>query len=195
MSDETTRWMIEAYNQEATATMFFAGMFRSPPRNFYNSEEIEMDIRRGTEKVSIVVQDISQGYRYVSTDIATNKSFIAPVHKDAAALNSFQLLKRGLGDDPFADFSFRTNATIAAFDNIRNIEENIRRSMEWQASQVAQTGAAILTDSAGTALFSINYSPKSSHLPTSGTAWGTPGATIPILWRSRMNPNSVSSMF
>ena len=171
MSDETTRRMIEAYRQIGEPTMFFTGMFQTPMINMHTSEEVEIDIVRADEDISVVVTDISSGYRYNSDDIYTNKSFIPPVHREAAPINAFDLLKRRPGEDPFMSPNFQASATIKAFNVIRKIENKIRRSIELQAAQVLQTGRATLTDMAGNNLFNIDYSPKTSHFPTTANAW------------------------
>ena len=172
MSDSTTRRMIEAYRQLGMPTMFFTGMFQTPMINMHTSEEVEVDIVRADEDISIVVTDISSGYRYNSDDIYTNKSFKPPVHREAAPINAFDLLQRRPGEDPFMAPDFQANATVKAFNLILKIENKIRRSIELQAAQVLQTGTATLTDMNGTALFEINYSPKASHFPTASNPWG-----------------------
>ena len=171
MSDETTRRMIEAYRQMGEPTMYFTGMFQTPMINMHTSEEVEIDIVRSDEDISVVVTDISSGYRYNSDDIYTNKSFVPPVHREAAPINAFDLLKRRPGEDPFQSPNFQASATVKAFNVIRKIENKIRRSIELQAAQVLQTGKATLTDFNGTNLYEIDYSPKSTHFPTTSNAW------------------------
>ena len=63
MSGSTTKRMISAYIQMAAPVMFLSGLFRSPAENFHTTEEVEIDIIRSDEDVSIVVQDLSTGYR------------------------------------------------------------------------------------------------------------------------------------
>ena len=171
MSDAVTRRMIEVYRQLGEPTMYFTGMFQTPPINMHTSEEIEIDIVRADEDISVVIQDISGGYRYNSDDLFTNKSFKPPVHREAAPINAFDLLNRRPGQDPFMSPDFQANATMKAFNVARKIENKIRRSIELQASQVLQTGMATLTDMSGTALFTINYNPKATHFPTVSTPW------------------------
>lgn len=173
MSGNTTVRMISAYYQEAEPTSFFAGMFRARPENFHSSEEVEIDIVRSEEDVSIVVQDLSTGYRMNSEDLYTNKGFKPPIHKEAVAVNSHDLIKRMPGENPFQDVNFRANLTTRVFGVVRKVERKIRRAMELQASQVMQTGTVTLTDANGNALFELDYKPKSSHFPTVGVSWAT----------------------
>jgi len=178
MSDKETIRMIEAYNQSAEPTLFFSGFFQSPPRNFYDAQSVEFDIVRSDEDISIAVTDMTTGYRANSADDYTNKKFTAPVHKESFSLDSYELINRMPGQDPFADINFRANLIGRFFGGMTKIERKIRRSIELQASQVLQTGTALLTDENGVAIYSINYSPKATHFPTSAIAWNAVGATI-----------------
>lgn len=172
MSGNTTRRMISAYYQEpATPMAFFSGMFQVRPENFHTSEEVEIDIVRSEEDVSIVIQDISTGYRMNSEDLYTNKGFKPPVHKEAVPLNAFDLIKRMPGQNPFESPDFRANVIVRMFGGMRKVERKIRRAIELQASQVMQTGKVTLTDINGTALYTLDYKPKAAHFPTAGTSW------------------------
>jgi hypothetical protein len=173
MSGNITRRMISAYYQEASPTAFFSGMFRTRPENFHTSEEVEIDIVRSEEDVSIVVQDLSTGYRMNSDDLYTNKGFKPPIHKEAVPINSFDLIKRMPGQNPFESPDFRANVITRMFSGMRKVERKIRRAIELQASQVMQTGQVTLTDINGTALYTLDYKPKASHFPTAGTSWAT----------------------
>jgi hypothetical protein len=173
MSGATTKRMLAAYQQMATPMLFLSGFFQSPPQNFHSTEEVEIDIVRCDEDVAIAVQDLSTGYRMNAEDLFTNKGFKPPVYKEALPINSFDLLKRMPGQDPFQSPDFRANVILRMFNGMTKIERKVRRSMELQASQVLQTGIVTLTDSNGVALYSLDYKPKSSHFPTAGVSWAT----------------------
>jgi len=165
--------MIAAYYQEAEPVAFFSGMFSARPENFHSSEEIEIDIVRSDEDVSIAIQDLSTGYRYNSEDLYTNKAFKPPIHKEAMPLNSFDLIKRMPGQDPFQSPDFRSNLITRMFAGMRKVERKVRRAVELQASQVMQTGKVTLTDYTGTALYELDFKPKASHFPTAGVSWAS----------------------
>lgn len=177
MSGATTKRMIRAYQQMAQPMLFLSGLFQSPPENFHTSEEVEIDIVRSDEDISIVIQDLSTGYRMNSEDLYTNKGFKPPIHKEALPINSFDLIKRMPGQNPFESPDFRANIILRLFNGMTKIERKVRRAIELQASQVLQTGQVTLTDINGTALYTLDYKPKASHFPTAGTAWGAAGAT------------------
>jgi hypothetical protein len=173
MSGKETKRMISAYSQMAGTTLFMSGFFSSPPSNFHNSEEVEIDIERSDEDLSIAIQDLSTGYRMNSEDIFTNKGFKPPIHKEAVPLNSFDLIKRMPGQDPFQSPDFRANLVTRMFKAMTKVERKIRRAVELQASQVLQTGIVTLSDDAGNPIYTIDYAPKASHFPTAGVSWAT----------------------
>lgn len=173
MSGTTTIRMLAAYFQEAEPTAFFAGMFRVRPENIHTSEEVEIDIVRSEEDVSIVVTDMNTGYRMNSEDLYTNKSFKPPVHKEALPLNSADLIKRMPGENPFESPNFRANIIKKMFSGMRKIQRKIARAIELQASQVMQTGVVSLTDINGVVLYTLDYKPKATHFPTAGVSWAT----------------------
>lgn len=173
MSGALTTRMIAAYFQEASPTAFFSGMFSGRPENFHTSEQVEIDIVRSEEDVSIVIQDLSTGYRMNAEDLYTNKGFKPPIHKEAIPINAFELIKRMPGQNPFESPDFRANVITRMFSGMRKVERKIRRAMELQASQVLQTGVVTLIDSTGAALYTLNYAPKVTHFPTAGVSWAT----------------------
>lgn len=177
MSDSVTKRMLSAYVQMAPPTLFLSGLFQSPAENFYESEEIEIDIVRSQEDISIVIEDLSTGYRMNSEDLYTNKGFKAPVHKEAIPLNSFDLIKRMAGQNPFMSPVFRANIMTRLFNGMAKVERKIRRAIELQAAQVLQTGKVTLTDHSGAKLYNLDYKPKATHFPTAGTAWSQAAAT------------------
>lgn len=177
MSGSVTKRMLAAYIQTAPATQWLTGMFEARPQNFHSSEEVEIDILRNDEDVSIVVQDMSAGYRMNEANEYTNKSFKPPVHKEAINLNAHELVKRTPGQNPFEDPSFQGNLIQRVFNKMNLAEMKIRRAVELQAAQILQNGTVSLTDETGAVLYTIDYKPKPAHFPTAGTAWTAGGAT------------------
>lgn len=171
MSTTTSKVMLEAYKQDAAPTMFLAGQFKSPRQNFHNSEEVEIDIVRSEEDISIAITDLSTGARLNSEDIFTNKSFKPPVHKEAAPINAHTLLKRLPGQDPFMAIDFMVSAMERGVRVGKKLQQKILRAIEYQAAQVLTTGTVTLSDENGNAVYAINYAPKATHFPTASIAW------------------------
>lgn len=178
MSDTTTRRMLRAYEQRAEPSLFLTSFFQSPPENFHASEAVELDIVRSDEDVAIVIQDLSTGARWNSTDIYTNKSFVPPIFREAVPINAFDLIKRFPGQHPFESVDFRGHLIARMMQGMRKVEAKIRRAVELQASQILQTGVLTLIDSGGLTLFSMDFKPKASHFPTVSISWDQATATI-----------------
>jgi hypothetical protein len=165
------------YLEDASAPMFLSGFFRSPPGNFHTSEEVELDIQRDTETVAIVIQDLSLGPNHNAATVYSNKKFKPPIYDEAGAINSFDMIKRQPGQNPFADPDYGANAVRQAFDIFRKLENKIRRAVELMASQIFATGQLTLLNPAGAAVYTLNFQPKATHFITTGTTWATNGAT------------------
>jgi len=176
MTTTATSKIIRAYFQKGSPTRFFSSMFKSPPQNFHDTQKVQLDVTRSGEDVAIAVTDIATGYRLNANDIYTNKEFLPPVFKEAVIINAISLLERFAGQNPHDDPIYRSNLIMKALDGMEKVQDKIRRAIELQASQVMQTGTTTFINADGDTLFSLDYKPKSSHFPTSGTAWGQVGA-------------------
>jgi hypothetical protein len=139
-------------------------------------ETVGIDVVRSGEDVSVVIEDLSTGYRMNSTDVYTNKEFKPPVHKEAIALNSADMLKRSAGENPFASADLRGRVISRLFAGMVKVEAKIRRAMELQASQILQTGILTLVDSSGNAVYTLDFKPKGTHFPNAALIWSNPAS-------------------
>ena len=177
MSDNSTKRMIAMYEEDASAPLFLSGFFQSPPRNFHNSELIEIDVIREDEEVAIVVQDLTAGARANESNRYTNKGFTPPIFDEEGTIHAYDMIKRQPGVDPFQDPSFGATALAQSFRIFRRLERKIRRAIELMASQVFASGTLTLTDGAGTQLYGVDFSPKATHFITTAAEWVLTGAT------------------
>jgi hypothetical protein len=178
MSNEATKKMLSMYEDRREPTLFLASFFQSPRENFFNSETVEIDVRRYNEKVAIVVTDLSTGFRINTRDPYTNKEFKPPLFKEAFKINEYDMIKRQPGQDPFQDPAYMANAMQQFAGGMVEVSDLINRAVEWQASQVMQTGTLTLVDEDGNAAYTIDFKPKATHFPTAGTAWNAASPTI-----------------
>jgi len=181
MSTLSTIKLLDLYLEEASVPLYLSGRFRSPPQNFHTSEEVEIDIQRDFEDVAIVVTDLTHGPRENEATIYTNKRLKPPIFDEMAGINSFDLMNRQAGENPFVAPDFAANATRQAFRIFRTLENKIRRAVELMASQVLQTGKLTLTNAAGVPLYAVDFQPKATHFPFVSAVWATTGATgVPL---------------
>jgi len=177
MSDNVTKVMLKGYQSRRRPTMFLSGMFQAPAENFHNSEEVEIDIMRSEEDISIAITDLSTGARLNSEDDYTNKSFKPPIHKEAGSIPAHKLIKREFGQNPFESVDFQANAIARGTRLVTKSGDKIARAVEQQASQVLQTGTVTLIDATGAAVYTIDYKPKTTHFPTAAVAWTSASST------------------
>lgn len=177
MSGKATKTLLIAYFQEAMAIGFLAGLFQTPAENFHDSEEVEIDIERSDESIATVITDLSTGSNVNNFDGYTNKAFKPPVYSESGSVNSFDLLSREAGDNPFENRAYMAKALIRAMKIFRRLEGKVRRAVEQQAAQVLQTGTLTLVDGKGNGAYTLDFKPKATHFPTAGTTWGQVGAT------------------
>lgn len=180
MADSTTIRMLRAYIEDALSPMFLSGFFESPPENFHTSEKVEIDIERDDRDVAIVIQDMTVGRRQNESSVYTNKEFIPPIYDEEGVITAYDLIKRVAGEDPYMSPDFQGNASVRAFKLMRKLERKVRRAVELQASQVLQTATLDLKDAAGATLYALDYKPKVTHFPTTGTSWATSATCTPF---------------
>ncbi len=177
MSDASTRRLIENYVERAPTPMFLSGFFKSPPRNFHNTEKVEIDIIRDDEDVAIVLTDVTTGARLNESSLYTNKAFTPPIFDEAGAINAYKQMQRSAGVDPFQDPEFGRNALREAFDIFDKCARKISRAVELMASQVFQGGVITLINNAGTTLYNLDFQAKDTHNVTVTTTWAENGSS------------------
>jgi hypothetical protein len=178
MSDLSTIQLIDAYLEEADVPSFFSTFFKSPAQNFYTTEEVELDIQRDSEDVAVAITDLSVGPHHNESTTFTNKKFTAPIYSEEGAVNSYDMIRRQPGQSPFSSPDYAVNATRAAFGVYRKVEKKIRRAVELQCSQTLLTGKTTLINKAGVAVYSLDFSPKTTHfVNATGAVWAVNGST------------------
>lgn len=174
MSDASTKTMLRPFIEMAPAPLFLSGFFQSPPENFYSSQTVEIDLQRDGEDVAVAITDLATGSRFNENTVGSNKEFTPPIFKEVGSISAFQLLTRELGDNPFESRAFQAKAVHRSAMLSAKIQNKLRRALEWQASQIFQTGVLTLVNAAGTAVFSLDFAAKSTHFITT-TVWAADG--------------------
>lgn len=176
MSDSSTKKLLRPFIQDAPAPMFFSGFFQSPPENFHVSEDVEIDIQRDGEDVAVAITNLQTGYRENANSKGTNKKFTPPAFKERFSLNGFQLMSREPGQNPFAEAGFQAKAIVRVGRGSKKCTNKIRRAVELMASQVLQSGEITLTDENGVDVYTLDFSPKASHVKTTDDTWELDGS-------------------
>lgn len=171
MSDLSTKRMLAAYlEQSGQKAGFFTSFFQTPERNFHTSAEVTLDIVRSGAHIAPVLTDLSAGFNRSENRKAVNKSFKPAIYGETFGLNSFDAMKRPIGQDPFQDVGFLRAIQEAFTSEMTLREEMIRRGIELQCAQVLRTGVLTLPGPTGATQFTLDYQPKSTHAMVAPTA-------------------------
>jgi hypothetical protein len=151
--------------------MFFSRFFQTPPQNFYTAETLEMDIMRDDEFVAIAVPSIDSTGRENENTVYSNKGYTAPIFKEVGTVNSYDLIRRIPGVNPFQDPDYAANAALESFRIFRKLENKVRRATELMAAQVLTTAAINCVDPNNNSITQITFPSKSTHFVTVSNLW------------------------
>jgi hypothetical protein len=172
---------LQLFTQRRSPSGFLQRMFTIKPGGIYNGKKVAIDIQRFGEQVAIVVKQ-GTGPRLNDHDIFTTKEFTPPAYGEAVPFDVNDLLERMAGVDPFtaAYTDFAGQLISYLLTGFSLINDKIIRGVELQASQILQTGILDLKDEAGNTLYTLDFSPKATHFPTTGTSWSTVATADPV---------------
>jgi hypothetical protein len=167
---------IEMFQQRRSPNGFLQSQFTLKPGGAYNGKKVAIDIQRFGEQVALVVEH-GTGPRLNDLDVFTTKEFTPPEYGEAVAFDVLDLLNRMAGVDPFSasGMEYRAQLVSQMVTGFAAIDDKIKRAVELQASQILQTGILDLKDDAGVTLYTLDFKPKATHFPTTGTTWGAGG--------------------
>lgn len=171
---------LKGYDEFLTFIPFLSSFFVTTPRDIVLAESVKIDIRRGTRKIAPVISSISQIGGKLRKSIYTQKEFTPPVVAVSSDFAPGDLTNKAFSMTEYqtADEQYTMQLQTEIMDNMGEIERQISRNPEYQASQIFQTGTMTLYDDQGNASFTIDFEPKAAHFPTVGTDWTDPAADM-----------------
>jgi hypothetical protein len=153
---------------------FLSTFFKVTPDSFTDAETVDLDEVFAGEEIAPVVTDLSTGAIALVEEKFVNKQVPFPVYSMKSPAQIAALMNRQPGESAYITtkinwFSRLANLLVKKFARMTNM---IRRSMEYQAAQVLQTGDIVLTDENGNPAFKLGLIPKTSHFPITTVPWG-----------------------
>jgi hypothetical protein len=171
-----TGWMM-LFQQMRRPTGALQAMFTAKPGNVYDGDKIEIDIQRFGEKVAVALRR-GTGSNLNDADIVTTKEFTPPTYGEAFPADVTDLIARTAGVDPYTDgyagYMGKLMGKLMTYFMLSM--DMITRGVEVQASQILQTGKLLLTGYDGNVVYELDFKPKATHFPTTGTAWSSAGS-------------------
>jgi len=171
----TRRAMGEVFEQMATPTGFYTGMYQTPETNIVSSKKIVFDIKRNGEEYAVDVVRGTGGRGNINKRFTT-KEYEPPVYNEFAWVNQDERLLRVLGRTEYED---NTEADILAaiLQTQLLLNDKIDRSVEKQCVDALFLGTITLVNGDV-----IDFKQKTSHKISPSTAWsnaaGDPDADI-----------------
>ena len=152
---------------------FLSSFFSTTPDSFTDAEFCDLDQVFEGEEIAPTVTDLSTGAVTLFEDKFSNKQIPIPVIALRAPVQIAALMNRQPGESGYVTKQINWLARLAAIlvRKIGRMTRMIRRNMEYQSSQVLQTGDIVLTDEKGNPTFKLGLSTKASHFPTVTTPW------------------------
>ena len=166
----TIKW-IRAFFQVAPAAMFLSSFFRLTRDGIHDSEKVEIDVVRDGEPLAFVLKDGCTGYNVNDSSIWSGKEFKPPVLAEELQIEACTLLDREPGENPYNSTGFMRKALKKVERGLMKLFPKFRRSIEFQASTILQTGKAQLLGSDGTVQYELDFQPKASHFPNAAVPW------------------------
>lgn len=167
---------LRAYREFRDADLYLSNFFETRPENIFDGEKVKIDIVRGTEDISPIVNTL-EGPTYNTDDQFVTKEFVPPNIQEGMPFDARELLKRQAGQNEYeaTDTTFQAALLSRIMSGMNKLENKIRRNKELQASQILQTGILTLKDKDGNVVYTIDYQPKATHFTVAGIAWDAAG--------------------
>ena len=131
------------FKKKANPTLFLSSMFQTPDRNIFPTIQVQFDIKRSGEEMSV---DIVRGTggRLNYDKQFTNKNYIPPMYDEYGNVNEAeQLLYRVAGKNEYDDVLMADIIDMITNDQVL-YQDKILRAIEYQAAQVLFNGTIVL---------------------------------------------------
>lgn len=171
-ADKRTAYL-EAYRQLQVFVPFLSTFFTTNPRDIVSAESVKIDIKRGTRKIAPVISNFTQRGGKIEKSQYTQKEFIPPVVALGGDFAPGDLIEKAFGTDEYtsAGQDYMMSLQNNIMDTMMEIEKQFGMNIEFQASQILQTGELTLYDANGNAAYTIDFFPKATHFPTVSIPW------------------------
>lgn len=170
---------LEAYKEEKAFIPFLSSFFVTRPRDIKDAESVKIDVMRKSRTIAPVISAMSgQGARRKSSRY-TGKEFTPPVIGERADFSNTDLIAKAFGKSEYesANDSYMMQLQDNIMDVMKDIENEIYRTIELQASQIlTNAGGITLYDEDGNTAYTLDFQVLATHFVTVGTDWSNANA-------------------
>lgn len=175
-----TRNMLAALEQMKPPRSFLKDTFFGGEQNQSHTDSVDIDIKKGARRLAPYVRPVSQGV-VVSRIGFKAYSYKPPYIKPKMVTTAQDFLKRGFGETIYSsNDSPMQRAEKQVGSDLMELNEQITRREEQQASQLLQTGK-VTVNGEGYTDYEIDFGIPATHLVTlTGTDLWTNAASTPL---------------
>ncbi len=165
---------LEAYKQVSVTRPFLSNWFKTRPQDIVDAESVEIEVKRGDMRIAPVVSETSQEGGKIKRSQYTSKKMTPPTIIMSSDVAATDLEYKEFGKTKYEQTSAEMRLMNEVGESTNESDQQVIRNIEYQASQILQTGKASLHDADGKVGYDIDYKPKATHFPTVGADWADP---------------------
>jgi hypothetical protein len=173
MSVEYKTLFDRVYQQIPIFNPFLTSLFKTGANDISNASTMIIEVKRANSGyIAPVIMDNTQKGALLKNTKYTSKEFTPPLTALGSDFGANDLIFKQFGklktDLSQSDAMSLINMIQEEFVEI---EKRFNYQLEFQASQILQTGTVTLYDENGIAAYTISFQPKATHFPTVTTNW------------------------
>jgi hypothetical protein len=177
MSVEYRTVFERTYRERPIFNPFLSTFFKTGSNDISDATTMIIEVKRcNGGYIAPVIMDITQEGALLKSTKYTSKEFTPPITALKSDFGASDLIYKQFGMTKFAaaDESYAMQLINMVQDVMQEIEMRFNYQIEYQASQILQTGTLTLYDANGVAAYTISFQPKATHFPTVTTSWSDP---------------------
>lgn len=174
MSVEYRTVFERTYRERTIFNPFLSTFFQTGANDISDASTMIIEVKRANGGyIAPVIMDNTQNGALLKNTKYTAKEFTPPITALGSNFGANDLIMKQFGMTKFdaANQSYALALINMIQDVMADIELRFNYQIEFQASQILQTGTVTLYDENGIAAYTISFQPKATHFPTVSLSW------------------------
>lgn len=160
------------YKERHIFNPFLSRWFSTSPSDISDAETMQIEVKRSNSGyIASVIMDMTQEGALIKDSVHTRKEFTPPITSLGTRISAKDAIVKQFGDTEYDNPAYGLVIVNKIAEIVAEIERRFNYQIEYQASQILQTGTVTLYDEKGVAAFTISFQPKATHFPTVSTNW------------------------
>jgi len=162
------------YQERSMFFPFLSTFFNTGAEDISDAETMIIEVKRANSGyIAPVIMSNTQQGSLLKDSKYTSKEFTPPITALGASFGAKDLITKMFGKTQYdsANESYVFQLQQEVQNVMAAIESRFAYQLEYQASQILQTGTVTLYDENGVAAWTISFQPKATHFPTVSINW------------------------